>query len=399
MLTFAVLGTILLSLGFSKAGNQIQQEPMRYDGTFSLYVSFDNGLTFNWITGQEQIGVYSVTDEKGEVIKKGTTDKSRVHQFSLDKRFNKELYLEFGGDQTGTEKVQLRSGFDRSKSVFRKVDSLYIVGDVHGSYDQLINLLQRSKIVDSDLNWTGGKSHLVFMGDLFDRGNDVTKVLWFIHGLEPQAEEKGGQVHIVLGNHEIMTMTDDLRYIGRKEKALSIAYKVGYDEMFHPKNSYLGDWLRHMSPVIKIDDVIFAHGGIVDLGTPLIQEYNDQAFNYMSDEIFLEITKEHADSASYDPDKWMRRKSLFYSSVSPMWYRGYAQSDTLEDQLDNMLKKYKSKFHVVGHTTFETITQRYNGKLITTDVNEKATELLFLLKKGKTYGRFRIDSLGQMTEL
>jgi hypothetical protein len=82
-----------------------------------------------------------------------------------------------------------------------------------------------------------------------------------------------------------------------------------------------------------------------------------------------------------------------------MWYRGYALSDTLEDQLDNMLKKYKSKFHVVGHTPFETITQRYNGKLITTDVNEKATELLFLLKKGKTYDRFRIDSLGQMTEL
>ena len=64
-----------------------------------------------------------------------------------------------------------------------------------------------------------------------------------------------------------------------------------------------------------------------------------------------------------------------------------------------MLKRYKSKLHVVGHTSLDTITQRYNGKLITTDLKEKATELLFLERKGKEYNRFRIDSLGQMTEL
>jgi hypothetical protein len=237
------------------------------------------------------------------------------------------------------------------------------------------------------------------MGDIFDRGDDVTKVLWLIHELEIQAEKAGGKVHLLLGNHEIMTMTNDLRYIGRKEKALSIAYNVGYDRMFHPTESYLGSWLSHKPPIIKIDDVLFAHGGIVDLGTPLIDEYNDQAFRYMTDDIFPEIAREYADSASYDPERWLRRKSFFYSSMSPFWYRGYATSDTLEEQLDNMLKKYSSKLHVVGHTTFDSITQRYNGKFITTDLTEKATELLFLKRKGRNYSRFRIDSEGHMTEL
>ena len=50
-------------------------------------------------------------------------------------------------------------------------------------------------------------------------------------------------------------------------------------------------------------------------------------------------------------------------------------------------------------TPFETITQRYKGKFITTDLTEKATELLLLVRDKKKYKRFRIDSEGQKTEL
>ena len=390
---------IWISTGFS--GNQAlpgQTQP-RYDGTYSLYISYENVMTFNWITQAEQEGTYLLKDDEGGVIAGGTTDRARVHRFSIDKPSRREMTLEFGGTDTGTETVRIRSGFDRPASAFRRVDSIYAVGDVHGSYDQLTGLLKKARLIDSDLNWTGGSAHLVFMGDIFDRGDDVTKVLWLIHKLELQAEEAKGRVHLLLGNHEIMTMTNDLRYIGRKEKALSIAFETGYDQMFHPVKSYLGAWLSHKPPVIKIDDVLFAHGGIVDLGTPLIEEYNEQAFRYITDEIFPEITREHADSTAYDPERWLRRKSFFYSSMSPYWYRGYALSDTLENQLDDMLKKYSSKLHVVGHTPFDSITQRYNGKFITTDLNEKATELLFLIKKGRKYSRFRIDSQGKKTEL
>lgn len=394
-----ILVSVLLmgSIGLSDK-NRFQRNN-KYNGTYSLYVSIDNGMQFNWITEIETTGTYSLSEVDGDVLKSGKTEIGRVHAFSIDERPGKALQLEFGGEETGTESVMLYPEFDRPRSTYKKVDSLYIVGDVHGRYDQLVNLLQKSNIVNPDLNWDGGTAHLVFVGDLFDRGDDVTKLLWFIHRLERQAEKAGGKVHVVLGNHEIMTMTNDLRYLGRKEKALSIAYKTGYDVMFHPTKSYLGSWISHKSPVIRIDDVLFAHGGVVDLGTPLIDEFNDQAYLYMTDDIFLEISKAHADSAAYDAERWMKTKHFFYSDKSPFWYRGYATSDTLEDQLDDMLKRYRSKIHVVGHTSLDTITQRYNGKLITTDLSEKATELLFLLRDGRKYSRFRIDSLGQMTEL
>lgn len=391
--------TVWLSLGFSEDYKMSFQEAMKYDGTYSLYVSLDSGMTINWITNNQQQGKVVLKDEKGSVIEQYDTEPSRVHSFVPERKPNSMVTLEFGGEESGMETVHLRSKFRREKGVFKNVDSVYLVGDVHGMYDNLINLLQKASIVDSELKWQAGKAHLVFLGDQFDRGADVTKTLWFIHELEQQAAKMGGKVHLLLGNHEIMITTKDLRYLGRKEKALSIAYKVGYDYMYHPTKSYLGSWLTSKPSVIKIDGLILAHGGIVDLGTPYIEEFNDQVYKYMQEDMYLDITKDHADSSSYDPERWLKMKYFFYSDVSPFWYRGYAQSDTLGKQLDDMLTKYKSKVHIVGHTPMETITSRYKGKFITTDLNEKATELVLMKRKRNKYERFRIDSEGKVSEL
>ena len=391
--------TVWLSLGFSEDYKMSFQEAMKYDGTYSLYVSLDSGMTINWITNKQQQGKVVLKDEKGSVIEQYDTEPSRVHSFVPERKPNSMVTLEFGGEESGMETVHLRSKFRREKGVFKNVDSVYLVGDVHGMYDNLINLLQKASIVDSELKWQAGKAHLVFLGDQFDRGDDVTKTLWFIHELEQQAAKMGGKVHLLLGNHEIMITTKDLRYLGRKEKALSIAYKVGYDYMYHPTKSYLGSWLTSKPSVIKIDGLILAHGGIVDLGTPHIEEFNDQVYKYMQEDMYLDITKDHADSSSYDPERWLKMKYFFYSDVSPFWYRGYAQSDTLGKQLDDMLTKYKSKVHIVGHTPMETITSRYKGKFITTDLNEKATELVLMKRKRNKYERFRIDSEGKVSEL
>jgi len=388
-----------LSLAFTLAGKDNLQETMKYDGTYSLYVSIDSGMTINWITNLRQQGKAALKDKNDNTIEKITTETSRVHSFHLDERPDVNVRLEFGGEESGIESVHLRPDFPREKGVFKGVDSVYLVGDVHGMYDNLVNLLSKAGVINSELKWQAGSAHLVFLGDQFDRGNDVTKALWFIHELEPQAEKQGGKVHLLLGNHEIMITTKDLRYLSRKEKALSIAYKVGYDYMYHPTKSYLGAWLTSKPSVIKIDGLILAHGGIVDLGTPYIEEFNDQVYKYMQEDMYLDITKEHADSASYDPERWLKMKYFFYSDMSPFWHRGYVLSDTLGEQLDGMLRKYKSKVHIVGHTPLETITSRYKGKLITTDLNEKATELVLMKRKRNKYERFKIDSEGQISKL
>jgi hypothetical protein len=394
-----ISGVVLMSFGLSDDLSNALQANMKYDGTYSLYVSYESGMTISWITNIEQSGKVILKDENGNLLEEATTEPSRVHSFSLEKKPKKNIKLEFGGDQSGMESVHIRQKITREKGVFRGVDSIFAIGDVHGYYDEMIKLLINSKVIDENLNWVAGRAHLVFLGDLFDRGSDVTKVLWFIHELEPKALKQGGKVHIVLGNHEIMTSTSDLRFLSIKERNLSIAYKTGYDKMYHPTRSYLGNWLISKPSVLKIDGLLMAHGGIVDLGTPNIEEFNDQVNSYMNEEMYLEITKDHADSAAYDAGRWYRMKQFFYSDLSPYWYRGYVLSDTLEKQLDNMLRKYKSKVHLVGHTPQPTITSRYDGKLITTDLEKKATELVLMIRKKKKYTRYKIDSEGLMTEL
>ena len=74
-------------------------------------------------------------------------------------------------------------------------------------------------MVDANLNWSGGNTHLVSLGDLIDSGPGSRKVVELLMKLEGQAEQAGGAVHLVLGNHEVMVMTGDLRYVSPEEFA------------------------------------------------------------------------------------------------------------------------------------------------------------------------------------
>lgn len=395
-----VLALIIMGFISSEVSDTlVQQKDVKYDGTYSLYVGIKDHFNFRWITKTEDIGYYEVINKKNKVIASGETDKSRTHHIDLNKNIKTPFTLKFGGKTNGMHEVKIRRKFSLEKTDYQKVDSLYVVGDVHGRYDQLITLLLQSKVIDENLRWIAGKAHIAFLGDIFDRGDDVTKVLWFIHDLEEDAKIVGGKVHLVLGNHEIMTMTKDLRYLSRKEQNIAIAHGLSYDELFHPMDSYLGSWLRSKVSLLKIDDVVLAHGGILDLGEKSLEEFNNQAYYYMKDPMYLDIVEKYPDSTKYDPMQWWDMKLFFYDGDGPYWFRGYVQSDTLQPQLDAMLRKHDSKIHVVAHTTQETITQRYDGKLLTTDLNDAATQLLLLVKKRNKYKKYKIDSEGIQSEL
>ena len=91
--------------------------------------------------------------------------------------------------------------------------------DVHGAYDDWVSLLQEVGVVDEQLNWSGGKTHLVSVGDLIDRGPGSRQVVELLMKLDAQADKAGGAVHMTLGNHEVMVMTGDLRYVSAAEFA------------------------------------------------------------------------------------------------------------------------------------------------------------------------------------
>ena len=170
-------------------------------------------------------------------------------------------------------------------------------GDVHGAFKDWTTLLRELGVVDAELNWSGGDTHLVSLGDLIDRGPDSRKVVELLMKLDDQAAQAGGAVHMVLGNHEVMVMTGDLRYVSPAEFAafagdeteaerdeLYAQYRrfnpegeesvvrQAFDEQFpagfvalrkaYSREGALGSWLIEHPFVIKVNDKVYMHGGI-----------------------------------------------------------------------------------------------------------------------------------------
>jgi hypothetical protein len=70
---------------------------------------------------------------------------------------------------------------------FKTAGKIFVIGDMHGEYTRTAEMLRNYGITDELGNWTWGDGHLVFMGDIFDRGSEVVEALWMIYRLEKQA--------------------------------------------------------------------------------------------------------------------------------------------------------------------------------------------------------------------
>src|SRR5438445_6405963 len=185
-------------------------------------------------------------------------------------------------------------------------DAVVAIGDVHNDFDDFVAILRHTGLIDTQNHWAGGKTTFVQVGDLLDRGPKPREVLNLMMALEKEAPKAGGRVVSLLGNHEMMNIMGDLRYVtpqnyasfadgnseGRRKSAYQQYVKwrsshsaliaelpqpmeiteaewmarhpVGFIEQrkaFSPNGSY-GKWLREHSAVAKIGDAIFLHGGI-----------------------------------------------------------------------------------------------------------------------------------------
>ncbi|MDH4157758.1 MAG: metallophosphoesterase, partial [candidate division Zixibacteria bacterium] len=101
-------------------------------------------------------------------------------------------------------------------SVFDNIPRILAVSDIHGEYEYFVDILQKGGVIDSGLDWIWSSGHLVILGDVFGRGDRVTESLWLIYRLERQARRHGGRLHFVLGNHELMVLRGDNRYVHEK---------------------------------------------------------------------------------------------------------------------------------------------------------------------------------------
>ncbi|URM90625.1 metallophosphoesterase [Streptomyces sp. MRC013] len=83
---------------------------------------------------------------------------------------------------------------------------LYVVGDVHGYFDELLVALREQGLVDGDGHWTAGNARLWFLGDFTDRGPDGIGVIDLVMRLSAEAAAAGGYCKALMGNHELLLL-------------------------------------------------------------------------------------------------------------------------------------------------------------------------------------------------
>ncbi|KAI3791040.1 hypothetical protein L2E82_04587 [Cichorium intybus] len=96
---------------------------------------------------------------------------------------------------------------------FPSPDRLIAIGDLHGDLLKSKQALRLAGLIDSNDRWSGGSSTLVQVGDVLDRGGQELKILYFLEKLKRQAVKSGGNVITMNGNHEIMNVDGDFRYV------------------------------------------------------------------------------------------------------------------------------------------------------------------------------------------
>ena len=95
----------------------------------------------------------------------------------------------------------------------QEAERIVAIADVHGDFDALVAILQKAGLIDETRHWSGGSSTLVQTGELLDRGPKSRAVMDLMMALQKEAPRRKGSVRIALGNHEVMNIMGDLRYV------------------------------------------------------------------------------------------------------------------------------------------------------------------------------------------
>ncbi len=249
---------------------------------------------------------------------------------------------------------------------------LVAIGDLHGDLAATRRVLRLVGAIDEEDAWVGGSLTVVQVGDQIDRGPDERQVLDFLAALEMQAREDGGALHILNGNHEVMNVQADFRYVpdggwAAFDEFADAPLPAGADlddvppeqrgrhAAFHPGGPYAMR-LSERDVVLVVDDTLFVHGGVL----PELVDYG--------------LARVNAETRA-----WMRgereRPAVLTGEASPVWSRHYS-SDTGPDDcalLEEVLERLSLRRMVVAHTVqAEGITAACSDRVWRVDVGLSA---------------------------
>lgn len=323
----------------------------------------------------------------------------------------------------------LAPAFGQASWRFATDSRVVAFADVHGDYESLVELLRAADVVDADLHWNAGAAHLVSLGDLLDRGRDTRAVFELLLRLEREASAAGGRLHVVLGNHELMTLLGDWRYVTPAEyesfaaeedaatRAAAYAafaadaggdtatardrfdstYPRGYfarQAAFAPTGRY-GAWLLSLPTLIVVNDTAYVHGGLPPVvaqdGFGINERVHATLARYLElrerlvERGVLPPFDRRRDTAAAEAAARSAERDEFLALAAapelgpdgPHWYRGSVYCKPLLEAatLDAGLAALGVERAVVGHTPTpdRRVRSLYGGKLLMLDTGMLAS--------------------------
>lgn len=291
------------------------------------------------------------------------------------------------------------------QSVFPEADKILAVGDLHGNYAGFRRILLEAGIIDKRGHWRARDTHLVQLGDILGRGGQPGKIFKLLKRLEAEAPEFGSRVHVLLGNHEAMSMSgliiyntleefqdlagEDLleegsegpwesRPCSQAEAPPAVDAKLGkrldmlgcleFRAALSPQGK-VGSWLVGHDSAVSINGTLFVHGGLNrEHGCMPLQDLNDRVRRELCDDGIPHAGR----------DVMLRRDG-------PQWNREFTLKPTDErrTELEEVLDYHRCRRMVVGHTPTSCIDPARAGRIL-----PMYDDKLYCIDTGigKTYG-------------
>ena len=255
---------------------------------------------------------------------------------------------------------------------------MLVLSDPHGDFVSFAKTIIGNGVVDENLEWTFGNGHFAVLGDIPDRGDDQTTLMWLMYKLQTEARAAGGDVHYLLGNHDPMQTQGDQRYLTAKYLQYAGLLKAMTDSDGNPlfsdqltykdlwaMNTELGKWLMTRNTIQIMGSKLFVHAGI---GTELVatgltpEQINDTVRKYIA----LPNT-----SAGRSADATLIMTS---TPGGPLWHRGLVENTMRQSDVNKILSEWKNgetwvEQILVGHTRTNTVESHYLGNNICMDVS------------------------------
>ncbi len=256
--------------------------------------------------------------------------------------------------------------------MYPAVKRLVAIGDLHGDLRVTIQALKLAEVIPqnstpdphklSNIHWSGGSTWVIQLGDQIDRcrpddwekncildyddvyedegsNMDIIKLLL---RLDDEAKKYGGRFLGLLGNHEIMNVDKDFRYVSPEEflefvpekdrtsKKTKDGYPLGYyhrTKAFERGSNMAKLYSVKKKSIMTVGSFVFVHGGLSE----------DLVSKYTIGEINNVVSKWMCKNSNSSEDKVFDEIFRDDDDMSPFWCRIYGEDD--EENTENSFNR------------------------------------------------------------